>query len=216
MSPYTIHPNVIMGEGSQIGANSIIGEPYQKFASGEIQTRIGKNAIIRSHNVIYSGNVIGDNFTTGHSVVIRENNKIGSSVSIGTHTIIEHSVVIEDKARIHSGGFIPELTIIEYGAWIGPRVCITNAKYPASKKSKDYLHGVKICRKARVGAGVVILPGCTIGEEALVGSGSVVTKDIPPFAVAYGNPAQVHGDVRTLRYDGSEKLIPYDVDEEVK
>lgn len=208
-----IYKNTHLGAGSIIGDYVTIGVPFGTHADGDVATHIGAGAKIRSQTIIYAGNQIGDNFMTGHMAMIRENNKIGANVSIGTQTILEHSVTIGDRARIHSGAFVPEFTIIEYGAWIGPRVCITNSKYPASKRSKDYLHGVKIGRKARVGASVTILPGCEIGEQALIGSGSVVTKNIPPFAVAVGNPARVVGDVRELRYPDSDKIIPYDVDE---
>lgn len=210
---FHIYPNTQIGNDAQIGDYVEIGVPPGNAKSNSISTSIGEGAVIRSKTIIYAGNKIGKSFTTGHMVMIRENNTIGDSVSIGTQTIIEHSVIIGDRARVHSGAFIPEFTKIEYGAWIGPRVCITNSKYPASKKSKDYLHGVTICRKARIGASVTILPGCTIGEQALVGSGSVVTKDIPAFAVVVGNPARIVGDVRDLRYPDSDKIIPYDVDE---
>lgn len=210
---HRLYAGVNIGQRASIGDFVSIGVPYGKNPEGSIVTTIGTDALIRSQTIIYAGNQIGDHFTSGHMVMMRENNVIGSHVSIGTQTIIEHSVVIEDKARVHSGAFIPELTVIEYGAWIGPRVCVTNSKYPASKKSKDYLQGVRICRKARIGASVTVLPGCVIGEQALVGSGSVVVKDVPAFAVVVGNPARIVGDVRELRYPDSDKIIPYDIDE---
>lgn len=204
-----IYQNTHIGDGSTLGDHVEIGVPYGRHADGDIPTDIGSGAKIRSQTVIYAGNQIGNGFTTGHMVMVRENNKIGSQVSIGTQTILEHSITIGDRVRIHSGAFIPELTVIEDDAWIGPRVCITNAKYPASKRSKDYLLGVKICRMARIGANATILPGCEIGEQALIGSGSVITKNVPPFAIAIGNPARIVGDVRELRYPDNENIAPY-------
>lgn len=152
-------------------------------------TLIGDNCLIRSGSTIYPGNSIGNNFKTGNKVNIRENNIIGDNVSIGTLSIIEHSTKIGSNVRIHSGAFIPEYTTIEDGAWIGPRVVITNSKYPARKDSKDNLSGVLIARDAVIGANVTILPGLRIGRNALIGAGSVVTRDIPDNMVYAGNPA---------------------------
>jgi len=160
--------------------------------------KIGKNARIRSHTVIYPNNEIGDNFQTGHGVLLRENNKIGDNVSIGSHAVVEHSSKIGNKVRIHSLAFIPEYTILEDRAWIGPKVTITNSKYPNNKFSKEKLSGVTVKEGAKIGANSTILPGITIGKNALVGAGSVVTKDVPEGKVVVGNPAKVAGDINDI------------------
>ena len=157
------------------------------------QTVIGRNARIRSHTVIYSGNVIGDNFQTGNKANIREQNEIGSDVSIGTLTVVEHHVKIGNGVRVHSQAFIPEHTSIGDGAWIGPHVVITNAKYPNTPSTKKELKGADIGRGARIGANSTILPGIKIGEYALIGAGSVVVNDVPPHSIVYGNPAVYGG-----------------------
>ena len=161
---------------------------------------IGRGAVIRSHTVVYAGNRIGERFQTGHGVMVREENEIGDDVSVGTMSVIEHHVRIADGVRIHSQAFIPEFTVLEAGAWIGPRVAITNAKYPRSPGVKEALRGALVRRGAKVGAGSVLLPGVEVGEDALVGAGSVVTKDVPPGAVVAGNPARVLKHISELPY----------------
>jgi acetyltransferase-like isoleucine patch superfamily enzyme len=193
-----IHPNVQLGETTQIGDYAIVGEPPRGKQPGEVRTVIGSNAVIRSHSIIYAGNVIGDNFQTGHGVMIRENNQIGDNVSVGTHSIVEHHVTIGNGVRLHSNVFVPEYSVLEDGCWLGPNVVVTNAKYPRSPNVKESLKGVVVQRNAKIGANTTLLPGVTIGENALVGAGSVVVDDVPPGAVAVGNPARVIKRVEDL------------------
>ncbi len=195
---YLIYPGVRLGKDAQIGAFVVIGEPARGRLPGEASTYIGDRAIIRSHTVIYDGNHIGDDFQTGHGVLIREDNCIGHRVSIGSHTVVEHHVVIEDDARIHSNAFVPEFSVLEAGCWIGPCVVITNARYPQSPRAKSSLKGVHVERRARIGAGAVLLPGVRIGAEALVGAGAVVTRDVPPQTVVVGNPARIINTVERI------------------
>ncbi len=201
---YEIYPDVVFGVSPQIGSYVIIGVPASHSKDSAKGTIIGNRAKIRSHTVIYSHNIIGDDFQTGHQVMIRESNQIGNSVSVGTGTVIEHHVVIGNNVRIHSKAFIPEFTTIEDGAWIGPNVVITNAKYPLSKGVKENLQGARIKKGAKVGANATLLPGVTIGENSLVGAGSVVTKDVPPGSVVVGNPAKLINSVKNLPYEGTQ------------
>ena len=193
-----IYPNVEIGQGAEIGDFVIIGIPPRGKAPGELKTLIGGNAVIRSHTVIYAGNAIGDNFQTGHAVMVRELNDIGHNVSIGTHSIVEHHVKIADEVRIHSQAFIPEYSILEENCWIGPNVVFTNARYPRSPEVKTTLKGPQIGRKAKIGANSTLLPGVVVGENALVGAGAVVVKDVPAAKVVAGNPARIMKDVADL------------------
>jgi len=186
-----IYPNVILEDDITIGLFVIIGEPSRGNLPGELPTKIGKNAVIRSHTVIYAGNVIGYDFQTGHNVLIREENNIGNNVSIGSHSIIEHHVKIGDNVRIHSNTFIPEYSIIDDGAWIGPCVVFTNARYPRSKTVKENLSGPHVQSNAKIGAGAVLLPGIIIGQGALIGAGSVVVSNVPDGVLVVGNPARM-------------------------
>jgi len=119
----------------------------------------------------------------------------GDDVSIGTATVIEHHVTVGHGVRVHSQAFVPEYTTLEDGCWIGPNAVLTNARFPQSPGAKDQLEGPTICSHARIGANVTVLPGVRVGERALVGAGSVVTRDVPPGAIVVGNPARKIGEV---------------------
>jgi acetyltransferase-like isoleucine patch superfamily enzyme len=109
-------------------------------------------------------------------------------------------VKIASNVRIHTQAFVPEFSVLEEGSWIGPNVVLTNAKYPLSPRAKDELQGPIIRKGAKIGANSTILPGVVVGEDALVGAGSVVVRDVPPGAVVVGNPARVVGHVSSLPY----------------
>lgn len=195
-----VYKNVKLKEGYKIEDFVIIGRPPDGVKDGGSETVLGVNAVIRSHTVIYSGNVIGDDFKTGHHAMIRENNIIGNNVSIGTHTVLEHDVKIGNDVRIHSNVFIPEYSILEDYCWIGPNVVLTNALYPLSKGVKENLKGPLIKKRAIVGANSTILPGISIGENSLIGAGSVVTRDVDDNVVVAGNPAMVINNIKNLPY----------------
>lgn len=180
----------------------VIGAPHANSGEDFSETIIGDNVVIRSHVVIYAGNFIGNQVHIGNKANIRELNQIGDRVSIGTLSVVEHHVVIEDDVRIHSQVFVPEYCVLKKGAWLGPNVVLTNAKYPKSPGAKASLSGVVIEEGAKIGANATILPGVVVGRNALVGAGAVVTQNVPPHAVVVGNPARVVNHVENLPYHG--------------
>lgn len=185
-----IHPNVKLGSNVVVEDFCIIGAPPRGTISGELETIIGDNSYIRSGTVIYAGNLIGHSFQTGNKANIRELNQIGDNVSVGTLSVVEHHVVLEDNVRIHTQAFIPEYSILKSGSWVGPNVVFTNAKVPLAVNAKDSLKGPILESGARIGANSTLLPGVVIGANALVGAGSVVTKNVESNTVVAGNPAR--------------------------
>jgi acetyltransferase-like isoleucine patch superfamily enzyme len=193
-------PGVDLGEGAELQPFVYLGVPPYGVAAGELRTHLGPGAILRSHTVIYAGNMIGARFQTGHGVMVRELNTIGDDVSVGTGSVIEHHVTIGNRVRMHSRVFVPECCVLEDDAWLGPNVVLTNARYPRSPGVKETLAGVTVRQGAKLGANCTVLPGLEIGAEALVGAGSVVTNSVPPGAVVAGNPARVINDLARLPY----------------
>ena len=204
MDDLPIHPtahiyrNVHLPKDAIVGAFAVVGEPPRGKQPGELETLLGARAVIRSHTVIYAGNVIGHDFQTGHGVLVREENQIGNNVSIGSHSVVEHHVKIGNNVRLHSNVFVPEFSILEDDCWLGPNVVLTNARHPRSKNVKEQLRGARIKRGAKIGANATLLPGVVIGENALVGAGAVVTRDVPDGAVVVGNPARVIKMIDTI------------------
>lgn len=195
-----IYPNVRLGQNCIIEDFAIIGILPKMKNAEKLETVIGDNATIRSHTVICAGCKIGDNFQTGNKANIREFNEIGDDVSIGTLSVVEHHIKIGNRVRIHTQAFIPEFTILEDDCWIGPNVVITNAKYPKSHAIKVELKGVHIKKHAIICANSTLLPGLIVGEWALIGAGSVVTKSVTENSVVVGNPATVINNINNLPY----------------
>ncbi len=204
VSPNTvILGETVIGENTFIGDYVVIGFPKRRtlrklllnppkhpvlsLLDNESKgARIGKNTIIRPFTTIYEDSVIGDNVETGHNVLIREETRIGSNTIVGTGTIIDGYTVIGNNVRIESGVYIPPKTIIEDNVFLGPRVVVTNDKYPVSKR----LVGVVIRKGAVIGANTVLIAGVEVGEEAVVAAGSIVTRNVPPRTVVMGSPAK--------------------------
>jgi acetyltransferase-like isoleucine patch superfamily enzyme len=199
-----IYPGVVFEGSAVVEDFAILGCPAASHKDTQKPLRIGDGAKIRSHTVIYAGNLIGKKFSTGHHAMIREDNEIGDDVSVGSFCCVEHHVVIKNGARLHTGVFVPEYSVLEEEAWLGPHVTLTNARYPKSPRAKDELVGPRICRRARIGANTTILPGVTVGENSLVGAGAAVVRDVEAGTVVVGNPARVVNRVENLPYDPTE------------
>jgi acetyltransferase-like isoleucine patch superfamily enzyme len=116
--------------------------------------------------------------------------KIGKNSKIDAFVYIEEGVTIGDNCKIRPFVFIPSGVTIEDNVFIGPNVTFTNDKHPRAQGNWT-LTPIVVKRGASIGANSVILPGVTIGEEALVGAGSVVTKNVKSKTVVVGNPAKV-------------------------
>jgi len=185
----TAPPAVRLGPARQIDRLAIIGEvPGRPLDDPTLW--IGDGAIVRSFTIIYAGSRIGARLETGHHVVIREENQIGDEFRIWNHSTVDYGCVIGHRVRIHNHVYVAQFTTIEDDVFLAPGVMIANDSHPLCAQC---LKGPTIRRGARIGINVTLLPGVVVGEKALVGAGAVVTKDVPPGAVAVGNPARVVG-----------------------
>ena len=197
-STCTVYENVEIGKGGDIQGPSILGKPPRGAQPGERKLVFGFNVIVRPFTTIYAGSVFGNDVQTGQGASIREDNKIGNDVSIGTNAVLEFGNKIGNRVRIHSLCFL-EMVTIEDDVFIGPNVVFTDDPHPMKfPKYLDCLGGVTVKRLARIGANSTILPGITIGENTLVGAGSVVTKDVPDNMVVAGAPAKILKEIDEL------------------
>lgn len=171
-----------------LGVNPIIQENVTLGNSEDGLVSIGDNALIRSGSIIYSSVKIGNGLKTGHNVLIRENSILGDNVLIGTDSVLDGNCKIGNNVSVQTGVYITVFTTIEDDVFIGPRVVTTNDKYMFYGAK---LIGPTIKKGAKIGANATLLPGIVIGEGAVVGSGSVVTKDVPAGATVVGNPIRI-------------------------
>lgn len=143
----------------------------------EKTARIGESTKVWHFAHVREKAEIGRECVLGHSVYV------GRGVKIGNH------VKLENRANVYQG------VTIEDNVFVGPHVTFTNDPYPRSLSTDWKLVPTLVKQGASVGAGAVILCGVTIGEHAMIGAGSIVTKDVPPQALMYGNPATIRGFV---------------------
>jgi acetyltransferase-like isoleucine patch superfamily enzyme len=130
--------------------------------------------------------VIGKNVKMWHFTYIGDNTIIGDDTKIGSLVHIDYDVKIGKECRIEGMAYIPPLTVIENRVFIGPGVVFTNDPFPMSPK----LAGVKVESDAIICAGAILKAGICVGARSVIGMGSIVTQDVPPNTVVYGNPAR--------------------------
>lgn len=142
--------------------------------------RLGKNVSLSKFINLY-GCEIGDNTKVGAFVEIQKNARIGSNCKISSHTFICDGVIIEDNVFVgHNVTFINDLL---------PRATTDGG---ALQTEADWVCGKTIIKRgASIGSSATLLCGITVGENAIVGAGSVVTKDVPPNTIVAGNPARI-------------------------
>ena len=150
---------------------------------------------------------IEDNTNVWQFCVILKNAKIGNNCNINAQVLIENDVIIGDNVTIKSGVQIWDGVTLEDNVFIGPNVTFTNDFLPRSKQyPKEFLKTI-IKKSASIGANSTIVGGITIGEYAMIGAGSVVTKNVATQELWYGNPAKFKGYVCKCGQKCDNKLI---------
>ncbi len=170
---------------------------------------IGDNACIRYGTVIYGGSTIGKRLQTGHNVVIREENQIGDNFNIWNSSTIDYGCKIGNNVKIHCNCYVAQFTVIEDNAFMAPGVTIANDIHPGCEHSQECMKGPHIEQGVEIGVNVTILPFVRIGAHSVIGSGAVVTKDIPPCSVVVGNPGRVICSIHDLKCQSGLTDRPY-------
>ena len=146
---------------------------------------------------------IGEGTNIWQFCVVMPGARIGKNCNICANVIIENEVTIGDNVTVKSGVQLWDGVTLEDNVFVGPNATFTNDRYPRSKNLDWKKETIKVEKGATIGANVTILPSCNIGSYSIVGGGSVVTKDIPPYTIWAGNPARMIRDIAS-----GEKLIP--------
>jgi acetyltransferase-like isoleucine patch superfamily enzyme len=162
-----------------------------------MRRRVSKVSFFKHENSICESETIGDGTRLWAFTHILPGAKIGRDCNICDFVFIEDNVELGDRVTIKSGVQLWDGITIEDDVFIGPNVTFTNDKFPRSRQHLSEYPLTKIERGASIGANSTILPGITIGQGSMIGAGSNVTKSIPPFAIAYGNPARIQGYVES-------------------
>lgn len=146
---------------------------------------------------------LGSGVKVWHQAQVREGVTIGDNSIIGKNVYIDFNVSIGANTKIQNNACVYHGVTLEEGVFVGPFVCFANDLFPRAinedgslKSANDWTVSPTTVKKgASIGAHAVILPGVTIGEWAMIGAGSVVTKDVPAYGLMYGSPARLQGKV---------------------
>ena len=208
--------NVVIRSGVRIGAGckildgAILGKLPAKASlsatTGEARTLppliLGKAVTIGANSVIYRGATLADGVFVGDLASIREDVTVGELTILGRGVTVENKTSIGRKCKIETEAYITAMSTIEDYCFIAPCVAFTNDNFLGrTEERKKHFAGPVLKRGARIGANATLLPGVTVGEDALVAAGSVVTRDVPARHIVVGSPAKI------LRSVPPEQLI---------
>ncbi len=195
-----VHGGVSLGERVRVGAQAIIGEPEWGYALGQqhpgsgAATVIGEDAVIRAGAIVYAGVSIGARTAIGHHTLLRSLVSIGSDCQLGAFMSVEREAEIGNSVRCSPLTHITSRVRIGDRVFIGAGVRTVNDKdlIWRDPEREPVLIPPRFEDGAKVGTGATVLGGVSVGEGALIGAGSVVTRDVPAAATVYGVPARAH------------------------
>ncbi|HEX2550159.1 MAG TPA: DapH/DapD/GlmU-related protein [Nocardioidaceae bacterium] len=197
-----VHAGTVIGDGCAIGDNAVLGKPPTLSARSTSRRdpppplRIGAGCAVAAGAVLAAGSTLGEGCVVGDLASVRERCTIGEQVVIGRGVSVENDCSIGSYTKIQTNAYITAHSVLEEHVFIAPCVVTTNDNFMGrTEKRHALIKGAIVRRGARVGGGSVLLPGIEIGEEAFVGAGAVVTRDVGPRTLVVGNPARVLRDV---------------------
>jgi acetyltransferase-like isoleucine patch superfamily enzyme len=193
-----VYPGTVLGEGVKVLEHAVVGKQptlsRRSTAKGEPlpPAEIGAGTIVSTGAVVFAGTTVGERVILGDQSCVRERVTVGDDVVIGRGSLIENDTTIGAMTKIQAEAYITAYSTLEEHVFIAPCVVTTNDNYMGrTEKRHELVKGPTIRRGARVGGGAILCPGIEIGEEAFVGAGAVVTKDVEPRMLVVGNPARV-------------------------
>jgi acetyltransferase-like isoleucine patch superfamily enzyme len=198
----TVYPGTVLAAGVKVLENAVVGK--QPSLSPRSTTKreplppaeIGEGTVVSTGAIVFAGSRVGARVILGDQSCVRERVTIGDDVVLGRGSLIENDTTIGSMTRIQAEAYITAYSTLEDNVFIAPCVVTTNDNWMGrTEKRFGNIKGPTIRRGARVGGGAILCPAIEIGEEAFVGAGAVVTKDVPPRKVVVGNPARVLRDV---------------------
>jgi acetyltransferase-like isoleucine patch superfamily enzyme len=197
-----VYPGTVIGEGCKILDYAVVGKqptlsPRSTAKREELPPlELGAGTIVSTGAVVFAGTTLGERAIVGDQACVRERCTIGDDVVIGRGSLVENDTSVGALTKIQAHAYITAYSLLEDNVFIAPCVITTNDNFMGrTEKRHDQIKGPTIRRGARIGGGAVLLPGIEIGEEAFVGAGAVVIKDVPPRALVVGNPARQIRDV---------------------
>jgi acetyltransferase-like isoleucine patch superfamily enzyme len=197
-----VYPGTELGEGVQVREYAVVGK-QPSLSPRSTTTReplppavIGDGTVVSAGAIVFAGSHIGARVILGDQSCVRERVTVGDDVVIGRGSLVENDTTIGAMTKIQADAYITAYSTLEEHVFIAPCVVTTNDNFMGRTEARhELIKGPTIRRGARIGGGAILCPAVEIGEEAFVGAGAVVTKDVPPNKIVYGNPARVQGDV---------------------
>jgi acetyltransferase-like isoleucine patch superfamily enzyme len=203
-----VHEGTALGDGCRVGAFAILGKqpalsPRSRLAREPLPAlEIGEATVVAERATVFAGSRIGARCVIGDGATVRERCTIGDDVVIGAGALVENDTTIGRMTKIQALAYVTAYCTLEENVFIAPCVVTTNDNFMGrTERRHELMKGATIRRGARVGGGAVLCPGVEIGEEAFVGAGAVVVRDVPPRTVVVGNPA------RPIRVVPAEELL---------
>jgi acetyltransferase-like isoleucine patch superfamily enzyme len=196
-----IHGGTAIGAGVRIQDGAVLGKPRALGAASSASREeppplvVGDGAVVGAGAVLVTGAAIGPGVVIGDQAYVRERTAIGERSTVGRGTSIENDVSVGARVRIQTDCYITAFSELEDDVFVAPCVMTSNDMTAGRRPAGEPLRGPRLRRACRIGVGVVLLPGVEVGEEAFVGAGSVVTRDVAPRSVAFGSPARHVRDV---------------------